>query len=271
MSIQLRWSIIKEFSGGNTLSFTFQDVEKLFPKKNRIFLAKVLAEMVENGLIGKVARNNYHIIPFNADPETYKPNELQVAKYLMSNKEYYIGYASAMKVHGLSPQSELLEYVVTKTQIKPSIKQIRGITYQFVQHDTARFFGFESMWINQFEEASVSDLEKTMVDIATKPQLCGGIIEVGKFLTQSHARIDHNKLFYYFARNRNKSAKKRFLFLTDLLNMEWTDDHHRMKEELGSGFSLLDPSATDQGKKRKHFGLKVNVDSEHIKKQVLIS
>ena len=100
----------------------------------------------------------------------------------------------------------------------------------------------------------VSDLEKTIVDIATKPQLCGGIIEVGNAIFQAETRTDHDKLFYYFARNMNKSAKKRFLFLTDLLGLEWTTEHERMMEELGSGISLLDPAAPDQGKKRRRFG-----------------
>ncbi len=176
-------------------------------------------------MLCKITRGNYHIIPINADPETYVPDGHQVAKYLMQNKEYYIGYTSAIKIHGLTLQSEAREYVVTKKQMKPAIRSVGGITYQFIQHDATRFFGFTSIWINQFEKAMVSDLERTIVDIATKPQLCGGIVEVGNAIFQAKGRTDHDKLFYYFARNMNKSAKKRFLFLTDLLGLEWTTEH----------------------------------------------
>ena len=115
----------------------------------------------------------------------------------------------------------------------------------------------------------VSDLERTIVDVATKPQLCGGIVEVGNAIFQAKDRTDHDKLFYYFARNRNMSAKKRFLFLTDLLGLEWNAEHERMMEELGPGISLLDPAAPDQGKKRKKFGLKINVDPILIRNEVL--
>ena len=66
----------------------------------------------------------------------------------------------------------------------------------------------------------------------------------------------------------NKSAKKRFLFLTDLLGLEWTIEHERMMIELGSGISLLDPSAQDQGRKRRKFGLKINADFILIKNRV---
>ena len=276
MSSQLRWSIIKQFSGRNTFGFRFQDVVKEFPEKHRVYLARILADMVDKGMLCKVTRNIYHIIPFNADPGTYFPDPHQVAKYLMQNKEYYIGYASAMKIHGLTLQSELKEselkeYVITQKQTKPAIMSFGGITYQFLQHDATRFFGFSSIWINQLEKAMVSDLEKTIVDIATKPQLCGGIVEVGNAIFQAKARTDHDKLFYYFARNMNKSAKKRFLFLTDLLGLEWTTEHERMMEELGPGISLLDPAAPDQGRKRGKFGLKINVDPILIKKKVLHS
>jgi predicted transcriptional regulator of viral defense system len=253
--------------------FTFLDAARAFPEKNRVHLARTLAEMVNKGMLCKIIRGNYHIIPINADPETYVPVGYQVAKYLMQNKEYYIGYASAIKIHGLSLQSEARsearEYVATKKQMKPAIRSFGGITYQFIQHDATRFFGFTSIWINQFEKAMVSDLERTIVDIATKPQHCGGIVEVGNAISQAQDRTDHDKLFYYFARNMNKSAKKRFLFLTDLLDLEWTTEHERMMEELGTGISLLDPAAPDQGRKMKKFGLKINVDPIRIKMKVL--
>lgn len=192
----------------------------------------------------------------------------------MKNKEYYIGYASAMKIHGLKFISEIIEskareYVVTRKQTRSAVRSFGGTTYQFIQHDTTRFFGFDNIWINQLEKAMVSDLEKTIVDIATKPQLVGGIFEVGNAIFQAKAQTDHDKLFYYFARNRNKSAKKRFLFLSDLLGMEWTPEHEGMSKELGPSISLLDPAAPDQGRKRRKFGLKINVDPISIKENIL--
>jgi hypothetical protein len=42
-----------------------------------------------------------------------------------------------------------------------------------------------------------------------------------------------------------------------------------MMEALGTGFSLLDPGAMDQGKTMSKFALKINVDPIHIKMKVL--
>ena len=63
----------------------------------------------------------------------------------------------------------------------------------------------------------------------------------------AYSRIDNDKLFYYFSKNQSKSARKRFLFLTDLLEMEWTIEHDKMMAELGTGISILNPAAPDQG------------------------
>lgn len=269
MKKQLSWSIIKRFSSRNKFGFTMQDVAMEFPQKNRGHLARILADMVDNGMLFKINRDTYHIIPLHANPQTYVPDGLQLAKYIMQNKEYYIGYASAMKIHGLSLQSEAREYVVTNKQMKPAVISIGAITCQFIQHYANRFFGFSSIWINQLERAMVSDREKTIVDAATKPHLCGGIIEVGNALIRTKDQIDHDKLFYYFSRNMNKSAKKRFLYLIDLLDLEWTAEHERLMEELGAGITLLDPSEADQGKRIMKFGLKINVDPILIKEKVL--
>jgi len=62
MSSPLNWSIIKRFSGRNMPGFTLQDVAGEFPGKNRVYLANVLAEMVDLGMLCKISRNIYHII-----------------------------------------------------------------------------------------------------------------------------------------------------------------------------------------------------------------
>lgn len=289
MSCRLSLKIIKQFSSKNMFGFTLHDVAEEFPQNSPCFLAKTLSSMAGTGMLKKITRDIYHIIPLHADPDTYVPDGLQVAKYIMLNKEYYIGYASALKIlglgnpglgypglgnsslkiDGLKHQSEGRIFVVTSEQMKPALRDFGGITLQFIRHEATRFFGFSSIWINQFEKAMVSDLERTIVDLATRPQYCGGIIEVGNALIEAKDRTDHDKLFYYFARNMNKSAKKRFLFLSDLLGLEWTADLDRMMEELGSGISILDPSVPVQGRIRMKFGLKINVDPAYIKKEIL--
>lgn len=269
MRSHLQWEILKHFSTQKRLSFALKEVVKEFPEWNPAYLARILTAMVDKGILCRITRDIYYIVPLNMDPETYIPDCFQVAKYLVKRREYYIGYSSAMIIHGLSSKSEPKVYMVTRAQMKPALRSFRGISVQFILHSRNRFFGYRLMWVSQVEKAMVSELEKTIVDITTKPGICGGIIEVGKAIYKAKARTDHEKLFYYFARNRNNSAKKRYLYITELLGLEWTAEHERMMKELGTGITLLDPSEQDRGIRSYRFGLRINVDPVRIKNSIL--
>lgn len=161
------------------------------------------------------------------------------------------------------------EFVVVDKQVAKSIRKFGASTYQFIRHTNTRFFGFERMFVGQAEEAMVSDLEKTIVDIATRPFYSGGIVEVGNAIIQVHRLTDHEKLFFYFVQNESKSAMKRFLYLSDLLELEWKGNGEMMLRELGSGVSLLDPVSPRQGKTNPVYKLKMNLDPVHLKKTIL--
>jgi predicted transcriptional regulator of viral defense system len=150
--------------------------------------------------------------------------------------------------------------VVTSRQMQPSVITIAGNEIQFVYYTFQRFFGYDERWVTNQEQAMVSDLEKTIVDAVSKPQLSGGIIEIGKAIYRSKERTDLQKLFYYLARNMSHAAKKRYLFLSDVLEMEWTSEHDRMLKYSGSSISLLDPSGSDLGIINSRFGLKINIE-----------
>ncbi|MEI6047851.1 MAG: type IV toxin-antitoxin system AbiEi family antitoxin [Bacteroidota bacterium] len=262
------WDIIKRFSGADQNCFTFKDVLLEYPDSNRIYLSRVLAGMIEKGMLIKLNRNLYHIVPSSADQNNYIPDWHLVAKYLMKVKQYYIGYYSAMQVHGLITQPSLKEIIVTNLQVKPSIKKIRGIEFQFVYHIKTRFFGYKTTWIDQHEKVMVSDLEKTIVDALTRPQLCGGMVEIGKALYESKEKTDLKKLIEYLNRNGNEASIKRYLFLVELLGLTWTNHHEEMLKKIGASYPVLDTTGPDQGKKDSRFGLKINIDTETIKKSI---
>lgn len=268
MKNEFSWDIIKRFSGSDQDCFSFQDVVFEYPDTDKIYLSKVLSGMVKKGMLIKLNRNIYHIVPVSADADSFIPDWHLVAKYLMKGKEYYIGYYSAMQIHGLITQPSLKEIVVTNLQVKPSIKNIRGIEFQFVYNTKVRFFGYKSTWINQYEKVMVSDLEKTIVDAVSKPHLCGGLTEIGKAIYETRKKVNYHTLFDYFTRIESQVAKKRYLFLSDLLEIDWTSYHEGILENLGTSYPLLDTTGPNQGHKDSRFGLKINVDTETIKNAI---
>ncbi len=264
----LIWDIIKRFSGANKDCFTFQDVLEEYPDVNKIYLSRVLSGMVEKGMLIKLVRNLYCIVPQGADSQKYIPDWHLVAKYLMRSKKYYIGYYSAMQVHGLITQPSLKEIIVTNFQIKPSILKIRGIEFQFVYHIEQRFFGFKNTWIDNHNKVMVSDLEKTLVDSLTRPHLSGGLVEIGKALYESKEKIDYQKLLDYLGRHKNEATIKRYLFLVQLLGLTWINHYDEMLKEIGPSFPVLDTTGPNQGRKDSKFGLKINIDIGAVKNSI---
>jgi predicted transcriptional regulator of viral defense system len=264
----ISWDIIKRFSGNDQDCFTYQDVVSEYPDTDKIYLSKVLSGMVGKGMLIKLNRDLYHIVPSSADANTYIPEWHLVTKYLMKGKDYYIGYYSAMQIHGLITQPGLKEIIVTNLQVKPSLKKIRGIEFQFVYHTGRRFFGYKNTWLNQNEKVMVSDLEKTIVDAVTKPQLCGGMVEVGKAIYETREKIKLDTLISYLTQNDSHVAIKRYLFICDLVGVQWTAHHEEMLKNIGTSFSLLDTTGPPQGRKDSRFGLKINVDTETIKNAI---
>jgi len=265
----MKWEIIKNFSAKNMNFFSYQEVIAEYPDTDRSYLSKVLAAMVSIGMLMKIYRNVYHILPLSADPGTYSPDGRLVAKYMMKDRDYYLAYSSAMYILGIRDQPGFSTMAVTARQVQPSLKHIAGTEVQFIYHSYSRFFGYEEMWVSNQEQAMVSDLEKTIVDAVSKPHLCGGIIELGKALYRSKERTDLQKLFYYLARNGSHAAKKRYLFLSDILRMKWTSEHERLLNEIGSSFSPLDPSEPDPGIKNSRFGLRINMEVNNLRDCVL--
>jgi predicted transcriptional regulator of viral defense system len=265
MEDELKWNILTGFASNDQHCFTYQEAKVKFPKYDKFYLNRTLSSMVDSGLLLKLKKGMYYIIPDYVNAKEYMPDWHLIAKYLMKGKEYYIGYYSAMQIHSLITQPSMREIIVTNKQEKPSSIFIKEIEYKFVTHQENKFFGYKNIWINKQVRASVSDLEKTIVDACSKPHLCGGMIEVGKAIAESNNKIDFQKLMNYFAQNGSHAAVKRYLFIINLIGLEWTAYHESMLQNAGNSFALLDTSADDEGTKNARFKLKINVDIDTIK------
>ena len=146
----MKWEIIKKFSTQNKSCFSYKDVIAKYPDKDPSYLSKVLAVMVRSGMLLKLSRDVYHIIPLSADPQTYSPDSRLVAKYIMKGQNYYIAYSSAMQILGLTVQPGVRTMVATNRQVQPPVISIAGSKIQFIYHTSSKFFRYEEMRIKLF-------------------------------------------------------------------------------------------------------------------------
>ena len=263
--MKLEWDIIKRFSQNDTPCFSTNDVREEFNNVSASHLNNTLMRMVKNNMLIRLNRGLYYIVPLEHTGQNYIPNWHLVAKYLLRNKNYYIGYYSALQIHKLITQPGLTEIVVTDVQMKPGNTEIQGVRFQFVYHKKNRFFGIKNTWIDDYNKVKCSDLEKTLIDSFINPHYSNGMVEIAKAVYEARNKIDQNKIMDYFARSGSKVAARRYVFICDLLEISSSYHESLLQNNLTGSFLRLDTSAPDEGKISTKYELKINRDVNTIK------
>lgn len=266
--MSLEWDIIKRFSQNDTPCFSTDDVREEFGNVSASHLNNTLMRMVNDNMLIRLNRGLYYVVPLEQNSPMFIPDWHLVAKYIMRNKNYYIGYYSALQIHKLITQPSLTEIVVTDIQIKPSVVEIQGVRFQFVYHNKNRFFGVKATWIDDYNKVKCSDIEKTLVDSFINPHYSNGMVEIAKAVYETRDKIDKEKITDYFARSGNKVAARRYVFICDLLEISSSYHESLLQNNLSGSFLLLDTSAPDEGKINTKYELKINRDISTIKEAI---
>ena len=266
--MSLQWNIIKRFSQNDSPCFSIQDARLEFSDTSPNYLKVELSKMVEKNMLVRLNRGLYYIVPLEHSSNKFIPNWHLVAKYLMRNKNYYIGYYSALQIHSLITQPSLTEIIVTDVQVKPSNTEIQGIRFQFVHHNKQRFCGVVNTWIDDFNKVKCSDLEKTLVDSFINPHYSGGMIEIAKAVEDTKDKINESRLLDYFAQSGSKVSARRYVFICDLLEISSSYHESLLQNNLTGSFLKLDTSGPEQGKYNTRYELKINRDVHTIRESI---
>lgn len=255
--------VIKHFNDLNQPAFTLDEAYLLLKTSTKDAVKRLMRDMIKRGLLLRLKEGVYWIIPYEQEASTYFPNWHMIAKYLVGDAGYYVGYYSAMEIHSLITQPSLVERIVVNKQIKPTILEIQGIKFQFIYHNENHFFGNKEIWIDGFNKVSCSDLEKTFVDALYKPDYAGGIVEIAKALYKSRDKIDYQKLYHYCEHFKTQSVIKRLGYLLELLeiNNPISEQLQRIKSD---SFILLEPSYEKQGKWISKWNVLQNMETTDI-------
>jgi len=261
-------NLLSYFLNGNRLCFDYAQALKAMPEVSGTAVKELLSDMVRRGLLMRVKRGLYYIIPYDQNPETFMPDWHLLAEYLANGNKHYIGYYSALQVHELITQPSLTELIVVDHQIKPAVIEVKDIKFQFIYHNEKHFFGIKKIWIDSFNKVSCSDLEKTFVDCLFKPEYAGGIVEVGKALHKAKNKIDFKKLLNYCKQFDSHAIIKRLGFLLELLdiNNPITEELQKLKS---NSYIVLDTELPKEGKRTSRWNIQQNIDSETIQSAIL--
>lgn len=207
---------------------------------------QVLSQMKQKGTVSEIEGGKYvSTIPS-------PPDILSIASNVIHPS--YISFWSALSFHGFTEQLPRMVFIATT-------KRKRAIAYEdtqmkFITISPSRFFGYTRLE----GDVTMADKEKSLVDSLLLPRYAGGIHEFAKCLSNAWKEIRAKALVDYASRMGNRSLIKRLGYLIDTLKLPIDAAlTQRLRDELGKGYSLLDPLGRRSGGYDKRWMLRLNL------------
>jgi predicted transcriptional regulator of viral defense system len=246
---------------GKTL-FSHADVREitsLQAKSSRNFVAS----LVQRGVVSRLKPGLFILVPFELGRERdYLGSPYIVARELAGGANYFLSHASAMDLHQMVTQPQLVMYTTTPRGIRPRV--VLGTEFRFVRCRPEHLFGVTEHWVTKTERVQVSDLERTIIDGLKRSEFCGGITEVAKGFWMRRQDIHHRRLVDYTLRLDVGAVIRRLGFLLETFEVDAPRELERLRRKLTATYAILDPLLPDEGKFLARWRLRLNVDPDEI-------
>lgn len=226
---------------------------------------KILHSLARKKILFRVGKGIYIVIPPDMlyDREKFVNDPYLVIDQLMQtlNERYYVGYQSAAQLHGIAEQLPMAAVVAVVRQRRTILMGNSRI--EFKKISDKMFFGFERMkYSNSF--LNISDKEKTIIDLVDRYDLCGGLDEVARTISNSLNKINPKKMISHLNKVKTSSIKQRLGFVLDKLYQNgYKVDLGLLKvleKHVSNKAYLLDTAAHRKGKLSKKWNILENID-----------
>ena len=253
--------LLSSLNGQNKNFFTIKEAQEILHESGEVAVRRLLIYMAQRGLLLRIKDGLYNLIPYEKNVEEYFPNWHLTAEAIVHPKNYYIGFYSALDIHGLITQPSLTEQIVTEKQIVPKNQLVKKVKFEFITFNKNKFFGYERTWIDDFNKINCSDIEKTLIDCLYKPNYSGGISEIAKAIYKCREKIKPDKIIHYLEKFDAQVVYKRMGFLLQHLDIlpALTKE---IQTKLTDSYTLIDPSLPKKGKHYSAWKIVDNIDIE---------
>jgi predicted transcriptional regulator of viral defense system len=246
--------------------FSIADAQAITEKSHQA-TSNLLGQMARRGWLVRLVPGKYLIVPLEAGLESIPmADRYVIAREVLDSLPYYISHYSAMALHQMTTQPVNTVYVTVPRQ--RTSRTIAGVEYRFIYANPRSFWGWESIWATDQEQVQVSDLEKTLLDCAARPHLCGGLGELAKGLWLRKDGLDEGRLVAYVQRLDHKAAARRIGFLLETYSLGRPETIGALQSLVNPSYEPLDPTLPDEGPYRARWRLRINLDPEELKATV---
>lgn len=242
--------------------FRLKDIQRILSlsdSASRNFVRK----LVNRGIASRLKPGLFILVPFELGKEReYMGDSLVVARKLAEDRDYYLSHNTAMEIHGMVTQPQLVIHITT-TEKRRSIT-IMGTEFRFTTCKREMFFGLTDYWVSKQEKVVISDLERTIIDCLKQPEYCGGITEVAKGIWMRSRDIHVSKLTEYAVRLKVGAVIRRLGYILELYGIGSQEDQKALLAHLTDTYVKLDPILPAGGKFTKKWRLQQNVTPEEL-------
>jgi predicted transcriptional regulator of viral defense system len=144
----------------------------------------VLSQLAAAGWIERLKRGAYAVRAPLFDAEIHP---FAVAAMLVT--PCAISHWSALAHHGFTTQiPPMVQATTPAAVVTPEMRQgtayrprgraawrALGLEFEFIHVPARRFFGFEEVWVSRWHRASLTDPERTVLDLFAMPQVFGAL------------------------------------------------------------------------------------------------
>jgi predicted transcriptional regulator of viral defense system len=243
--------------------FSIRDVESISGHASNS--ARGLANrLVSKGIATRLKPGLFILVPAElGHTRDYLGDPYVVASEVVGNPQYFISHSSAMDIHRMVTQPQLVVYTTTTQSVRP--RSILGTQFRFVRCKSEHYFGTMNYWVTKTRKIKVSDLERTVIDGLKQSEYCGGFSDVAKGFWMRQQDINVKKLVEYALMVDIGAIYRRLGYLLELFETQETEQLELLRKKITAAYVLLDPMMPVEGKFISRWRLRLNVSPEEIK------
>ena len=217
----------------------------------------------QRGLVTRLKPGLYNLVPFELGRATeHIGSPYLIAREVAGNTPYYLSHGTALELHRMLTQPNLIIYVSCSRRIRP--QTIGGYEYRFVLVTEVQMFGITKHWVTKEQSVMISDMERTIIDSLRRPDLAGGITEIAKGLWMKRDSLNIERLIEYALRLDVGAVLRRLGYLLERNGMANETTLRPLRNKLSATYQRLDPVLPQEGSFLSRWRLRLNVSSEEL-------
>lgn len=226
-----------------------------------------LHSLFKSGWIARLKRGVYAV---NSSLFPDELNPFALASALV--EPMAISHWSALAHHGLTTQiPPMVQAMTPKKVVTPEMRageasrprgravwEVLNIEVEFIYIEKTRFFGFRQEWVSRWNRVSITDRERTFLDMVARPDLFGGTELALATFEEYGGDLDLEKLVGYAIRYDMGSVIKRLGWILDELGVE-AETLSPLQDYEVQNYYLLDPARPPSGSSDSYWQITNNL------------